>query len=82
MTPGGCLSENSDMFVERTSRKLLRFDLNNPADLEEYNKHLQNPSVRIINKDVMQQTESHFEKDYSTTSTHHIAYLEVEECTF
>lgn len=70
------------MFVEKTIRKLLRFDLNNPQELDDYNRYLQNPAIKIISKDVMTQTESHFEKDYSTTTTHHIAYLEVEECTF
>ena len=69
------------MFVEKTVRRLLRFDLNNASDLEEYNRYLQDPAVKVISKDVMQQTESHFEKDYSTTTTHHIAYLEVETCS-
>lgn len=70
------------MFIEKAVRRLLRFDLNNPQELNDYNRYLQDPSVRIIDKEVMQQTESHFEKDYSTTTTHHIAYLEIEECTF
>lgn len=69
------------MFIEKSVRRLLRFDLNNPRELEDYNRYLQDPAVKIINKEIMQQTESHFEKDYSTTSTHHIAYLEIEECS-
>lgn len=70
------------MFIEKTTRRMLRFDLNDESQLASYNQWLQNPAVKIINKEIMQQTESHFEKDYSTTTTHHIAYLEVEECGF
>lgn len=70
------------MFIEKTTRRVLRFDLNDEGQLADYNRWLQNPSVKVIDKEVLQQTESHFEKDYSTTTTHHIAYIEVEECSF
>ena len=68
------------MLVEKTERRLLRFDLNDPEELAEYNLILKNPAVKIIDKQVLEEKESHFEKDFSETSTHHIAYLEVEEC--
>ena len=62
-------------------RRLLRFDLNSPEDLEAYNRVLANPAIKIISKEIREQKESHFEKDFSETSTHHVAYLEVEECS-
>lgn len=67
------------MFLELSTKKLLRFNLNDPNDLREYNRVLQDPTTKVIDKQILQQTESHFEKDYSTTTTNHIAYLEVEE---
>jgi hypothetical protein len=70
------------MYIEKIIRKVIRFDLNAAADLEAYNQLLRNPSTRIIEKTILEQKESHFEQDYSTTETHHIAYLEVEECAF
>jgi uncharacterized membrane protein len=69
------------MLIEKTTRKILRFDLNSPEDLAEYNRLLANPAVKVIEKQVHEQKESHFEKDFSETSTHHVAYLEVEECS-
>lgn len=66
------------MFIEKVTRRLLRFDLNDPNDLREYNRYLGDPSVKIVDKQILQMSESHFEKDYSTTTTRHIAYLEVE----
>lgn len=70
------------MFIEKTVRKIVRFNLDDNADLESYNRLLQNPGARIINKDVYPQKVGHFEKDYSTEETHHIAFLEIEECSF
>lgn len=67
------------MFIETTTKKLLRFNLNDPEDLREYNRVIQNPKIKVVDKQILQQSESHFEKDYSTTTTHHIAYLEIEE---
>lgn len=69
------------MYIEKITRKLVRFDLNSAEELATYNQLLKDPSTRIIDKTVLEQKESHFEKDYSTTETHHIAYLEVEECS-
>jgi hypothetical protein len=69
------------MLIEKTERKILRFDLNDAEDLEAYNRLLKNPAVKVIDKQVLEEKESHFEKDFSETSTHHIAYLEIEECS-
>ena len=68
------------MLIERTIRRIVRFDLSSAEDLAEYNLLLKNPAVKIIDKQVMEEKDSHFEKDFSETSTHHIAYLEIEEC--
>ena len=69
------------MLIEKTVRRIVRFDLNNNEELEAYNLLLKNPAVKIIDKEVLEQKESHFEKDFSETTTHHVAYLEVEECS-
>ena len=69
------------MLIEKTERRLVRFDLNSFEDLERYNALLRNPAVKIIHKDVMEEKETHFEQDFSESKTHHIAYLEVEECS-
>lgn len=69
------------MLIEKTERRIMRFDLNSAEDLESYNLLLKNPAVKIIDKQVLEEKESHFEQDFSETSTHHIAYLEIEECS-
>jgi len=69
------------MLIEKTVRSIRRFDLNNASDLEEYNRLLQNPAVKIIDRQILEEKEAHFEKDFSETSTHHVAYLEIEECS-
>ena len=69
------------MLIEKTVRRIVRFDLNNADELAEYNLLLKNPAVKIIDKEVLEQKESRFEKDFSETTTHHVAYLEVEECS-
>jgi hypothetical protein len=70
------------VFIEKAVRKIYRLNLNENEDLKTYNEILQDPACTIVNQEIMPQTESHFEKDYSTTTTNHIAYLEVEECSF
>jgi len=69
------------MLIEKTERKILRFDLSEADDLAEYNRLLKNPAVKIIDRQILEEKDSHFEKDFSETSTHHIAYLEIEECS-
>ena len=69
------------MLIEKTLRKLKRFDLNSEEDMALYNALLANPAIKIISREVMEEKDSHFEQDYSETKTHHIAYLEIEECS-
>jgi hypothetical protein len=69
------------MLIEKTERKIVRFDLNSPEDLERYNELLKNLGTKIIDRTILEQKESHFEKDFSETSTHHVAYLEIEVCS-
>lgn len=68
------------MLIEKTERRIVRFDLSNTEDLADYNKLLKNPAIKIISEKILEEKDSHFEKDFSETSTHHIAYLEIEEC--
>jgi len=68
------------MLIEKTERRIVRFDLSSAEDLENYNKLLRNPAIKVISEKVLEEKDSHFEKDFSETSTHHIAYLEIEEC--
>lgn len=69
------------MLIENTKRKLVRLNLNSSADLDEYNRILSDPAIKIIDKQVLEEKESHFEQDFSETTTNHIAYLEIEECS-
>jgi hypothetical protein len=68
------------MLIEKTERRIMRFDLNDTADLERYNQLLKNPAIKIIDRQILEEKSGHFEKDFSESETHHVAYLEIEEC--
>lgn len=72
------------MFIEKTERKIYRLDLNDDGELEEYNRLLKDPSIKIIDKQVLTTKENMVDMDArtSTSEDHIIALLEVEECGF
>lgn len=69
------------MFFEKTSRKVMTFNLNDTEELAAYNRVLQDPGVKVIDKQLVPQEESHFEKDFSEKRTNHVVILEIEECS-
>jgi len=69
-------------FIPKTERKFYHLNLHDDADKLEYERILNDPSCKIISRTEQNQSESHFEQDYSTTKSELHIYLEVEQCTF
>lgn len=71
------------MFLEKTTRKVLRFNLNSDEELREYNHWLQSPTTRILSRDHVSQSQSTFDRDngISTNETQYYVFLEVETCS-
>jgi hypothetical protein len=68
-------------FIERTTRAVRRFNINDAEELEQYNSLIRDPKVKVIRDQVLTQSESHFEEGFSTTTTNHIVLVEVEICS-
>ena len=69
------------MLLEKVKKKTYTFNLSNSEELQEYNKLLADPSVTVLQTDLVSQEKSHFEKDFSEKETNHVVILLVEECS-
>jgi hypothetical protein len=70
------------MLIEKTKKRAYSFNLDKADQRAEYEEVLNDPTVKIISKEFVNQSESDFGEDFSTTKTERYVYLEVEECSF
>ena len=69
------------MLIEKTTRHSLRFNLHNAEERESYDRWLNDPSVKILDKKHEKIKQSEFHEDFSTTTEELWVYLEVERCS-
>lgn len=67
--------------IEKTEKRVLRFNLHDAADRSDYEAWLNDPQVKVLDKRFEKMKESEFQEDFSTTSEEMWVYLEVEKCT-
>lgn len=68
------------MFIEKASRGMAVFDLNDSDDVKAYNDLLNDPAIKILDKKYGKTESTTQDGEYNSTEKNDMLYVEYEEC--